>query len=122
MWEHKTGSTSLISPSQLTHFWKNHHYSSGKFGDKSRCGTSNTSNDWKRKEKGKKEEYFIKKTSDACFESFKRLPCVCVMCTRLSLSDYMALGLMYGEHIFYINEQQTLKTKNKMNININIIP
>jgi hypothetical protein len=61
MWEHKTGSTSLISPSQLTHFWKNHHYSSGKFGDKSRCGTSNTSNDWKRKEKGKKEEYFIKK-------------------------------------------------------------
>jgi hypothetical protein len=52
----------------------------------------------------------------------------------------MALGLMYGEHIFYIepsqiypdlprneqratsNEQQTLKTKNKMNMNINIIP
>jgi hypothetical protein len=24
------------------------------------------------------------------------------VCTRLSLSDYMALGLMYGEHIFYI--------------------
>ena len=24
------------------------------------------------------------------------------MCTRLSLSDYMALGLMYVEHIFYI--------------------
>ena len=54
------------------------------------------------------------------------------VCTRLSLSDYMALGLMYGEHIFYIepsqihhatsNEQQTLKTKNKMNTNINIVP
>jgi hypothetical protein len=27
--------------------------------------------------------------------------CVCV-CTRLFLSDYMALGLMYVEHIFYI--------------------
>jgi hypothetical protein len=24
------------------------------------------------------------------------------VCTRLSLSDYMALGLMYVEHIFYI--------------------
>jgi hypothetical protein len=52
------------------------------------------------------------------------------MCTRLSPSDYMALGLMYGEHIFYIepdllSSQQHRSVENEKhedNININIIP
>ena len=33
------------------------------------------------------------------------------MCTRLSLSDYMALGLMYVEHIFYIEPDLTTVQK-----------
>jgi hypothetical protein len=57
---------------------------------------------------------------------------VVVLRPKERASKMNALGLMYGEHIFYIepsqihhatsNEQQTLKTKNKMNTNINIVP